>query len=60
MTKGEDAFASYSDNGIDTSEHCDGELCQFEQINDENEFKDTELEDLVMSGGPQQIRQLIL
>jgi hypothetical protein len=58
MTKGEDAFAS--DTGTDSNEHCDGEPCQFEQIDDENEFKDTELEDLVMTEGPQQILQLIL
>jgi hypothetical protein len=33
---------------------------QFEQIDDENEFRDTELEDLVRLEGPQQILQLIL
>jgi hypothetical protein len=60
MTKGEDAFASDSNIGIDSNEHCDGKLYQFEQINDENEFRDMELEDLVMLEGPQQILQLIL
>jgi hypothetical protein len=60
MTKGEDAFVSNSNTSIDSSEHCDGEPRQFEQIDDENEFKDTELEDLVMTEGPQQILQLIL
>ncbi len=51
-TKGEDAFASYSDIGTDNNEHYDGEPCQFEQIDDENEFKDIELEDLVSLEGP--------
>ncbi len=46
-TKGEDAFASDSDIGTDSSEHYDGEPHQFEQIDDENEFRDTELKDLV-------------
>jgi hypothetical protein len=53
MTKGEDAFASNLHTGIDGSEHYDGEPCQFEQIDDENEFRDTKLEDLVMTKGPQ-------
>jgi hypothetical protein len=42
-TKGENEFASDSDTSIDNSEHYDGELRQFEQIDDENEFKDIEL-----------------
>jgi len=54
MTKGEEyAYTLDSDIGIDSNEHCDGELCQFKQINDENEFRDVELEDLVMLEGPQ-------
>jgi hypothetical protein len=60
MTKDEDAYASNSDTGTNSSEHYDGEPRQFEQIDDENEFKDTELEDLVMTKRPQQILQLIL
>jgi hypothetical protein len=40
-TKGEDASASDSDIGIDSSEHYNGEPHQFEQIDDENEFRDT-------------------
>ncbi len=52
MTKGEDASTSDLDIGTDNNEHCDGELCQFKQIDDNNEFRDTELEDLVMSEGP--------
>ncbi len=39
------------DTGTNSNEHCDGELHQFEQINDEDEFRDTELEDLVMAEG---------
>jgi len=53
MTKGEDASASNSNTSIDNNEHYDGEPQQFEQINDENEFKDTELEDLMMAERPQ-------
>jgi hypothetical protein len=60
MTKGEDASTSDSDTGTDSNEHYDGEPCQFEQIDDENEFSDAKLEDLVMLEGPQQILQLIL
>ncbi len=53
MPKGGDASTSYLDIDIDNSEHCDGGLRQVKQINDENEFKDTNFEDLVMSEGPQ-------
>ncbi len=53
ITKGEDASASNSDTGINSNEHYDGELRQFEQIDDGNEFRDTEREDLVRSEGPQ-------
>jgi hypothetical protein len=59
-TKGENAFTLDLDIGTDSNEHSDGELHQFEQIDDENEFRDIELEDLVKSKGPQQILQLIL
>ncbi|CAM6019131.1 unnamed protein product [Sphagnum balticum] len=53
MTKGEDASALNSDVSTDSNEHCDGDPRQFEQMDDEDEFKDTELEDLVRSKGPQ-------
>jgi hypothetical protein len=59
-TKRENTFASNSNINIDNSEHCDEEPRQFEQIDDENEFKDTEMEDLVRSKGLQLILQLIL
>jgi hypothetical protein len=52
MTKGEDASASDSDIGTNGSEHCDGNPRQLEQIDDENEFRDTTLKDLVMIEGP--------
>jgi hypothetical protein len=52
-TKGEDAFTLDLDTGTNSSEHYDGEPRQFEQIDDENEFRDIELEDLVRSKGPQ-------
>jgi hypothetical protein len=60
MTKGEDASTSDSNIGIDSNEHCDGEPRQFEQIDDENEFRDTKSEDLMMLERPKQILQLIL
>ncbi len=52
MPKGVNAFVL--DLGIDIDsnehcEHCDGKSHQFEQIDDENEFRDIKLEDLVMS-----------
>jgi hypothetical protein len=49
MTKSEDVSTSNSDIDTNSSEHCDGEPRQFEQIDDENEFKDIELENLVMT-----------
>jgi hypothetical protein len=55
MTKGEDASALDSDVGTNSNEHCDGDLRQFEQMDDEDEFKDTELKDLVRLEGSQQI-----
>jgi hypothetical protein len=55
MTKGDDASTSDSNTGTDGSEHCDWESHQFKQIDCEDEFKDTKLEDLVRSEGPQQI-----
>ncbi len=60
MIKGEDASTSYLDVGTNSSEHCDGDPRQFEQMDNEDEFKDIELEDMVRSEGPQQILQLIL
>ncbi len=59
-TKWENASISDSDTGIDSSEHCDGEPRQFEQIDDENEFRDTEPKVLVRSEGSQLILKLIL
>jgi hypothetical protein len=53
MTKGEDASTPDLDIGIDSREHYDGEPRQFEHIDDENEFRDIELKDLVMSEGLQ-------
>jgi hypothetical protein len=55
MPKGVDVSASHLDTNTNNSEHCDGGLHKCEQIDDENEFRDTELEDLVMSERPQQI-----
>ncbi len=59
-TKRENTSTSNSNIGIDNSEHCDEEPRQFEQIDDENEFRDIEMEDLVRSKGLQLILQLIL
>jgi hypothetical protein len=60
MTKEDDASTSDLNTGTDGSGHCDSESDQMKQIKSENEFGDTELEDLVKSEGPQEILQLIL
>jgi len=60
MIKEDDASTSDSDTGIDGSGHYDSESNQVRQIKSENEFGDTELEDLVKLEGPQEILQLIL
>jgi hypothetical protein len=60
MPKGVDASASYSDPDTDNKEHCDGGPSQVEQIDDDNEFRDIEFEDLVLLEGPQLILQLKL
>jgi len=52
MTKENDASTSDSDTGTDGSGHCDSEFDQVKQIKFENEFGDTELEDLVKLEGP--------
>jgi hypothetical protein len=56
----DDASTSNSETGTDGSEHCEWDSHQLKQIDCEDEFKDTELEDLVESEGPQEILQLIL
>jgi hypothetical protein len=53
-----DALVSGSDS--DTDEDREGELQLVEPIDDESEFGNTELEDLVLLEGPQQILQLTL
>jgi hypothetical protein len=40
------------DTGTNSNEHYDGKPRQFEQIDDENEIRDTKLEDLMMAEGP--------
>jgi len=60
MTKGDDASTSDSDINTNGNEHYDWESRQFKQIDYEDEFRDTELEDLVRLEGPQEILQLIL
>jgi len=60
MTKEDDASTLDSDTGIDGSGHYDLESNQVRQIKSENEFGNTELEDLVKLEGPQEILQLIL
>ncbi len=51
---------SASDADIDDNERNDPESDQLKQIDDENEFGDTGLEELVKSEGPQEILQLII
>ncbi len=60
MTKEDDASTSDLDTGTDGSGHSDSESNRLQQIESEDEFRDTELEDLVKSEGPQEILQLIL
>jgi len=60
MTKEDDASTSDSDTCTNGSEHYDWESRQLKQINCEDEFRDTELEDPVRSERPQEILQLIL
>jgi predicted aspartyl protease len=60
MTKEDDASTLDSDIGTNGSGHCDSESNRLKQIECEDEFRDTELEDLVRLEGPQEILQLIL
>jgi hypothetical protein len=60
MTKEDDASTSDSDTGTNGNGHYDSESNQLKRIECEDEFRDTELEDLVRSEGPQEILQLIL
>jgi len=60
MPKGVDASASNSNTDTDNSEYYDGGPRQVKQIDDEEEFRDTKFEDLVMLEGLEQILQLIL
>jgi hypothetical protein len=60
MPEEDDASTLESETGTDGSEHCEWDSHQLKQINCEDEFKDTELEDLVKSEGPQEILQVIL
>jgi hypothetical protein len=46
MPKGIDAFVLDSNIDTDDSEHCDGKICQFEQIDDENELRDIDIRKL--------------
>jgi len=60
MPKGVDASALDSNIDTDNSEHYNGGPRQVKQIDDDEEFRDTKFEDLVMFEGPEQIMQLIL
>jgi predicted aspartyl protease len=60
MTKEDDASTSESDAGTDGSGHGDSDSDRLKQVECEDEFRDTEFEDLVKSEGPQEILQLIL
>ncbi|CAM6008223.1 unnamed protein product [Sphagnum balticum] len=60
MTKEGGLSTSASDVDIDDSERIDPESSQLKQIDCEDEFGDTELEELVKSEGPQEILQLII
>jgi len=60
MTKKDGSSTSTSDEDTNDSERSDPESNQLQQIDCENEFGDTELEELVESEGPQEILQLII
>ncbi|CAM6077042.1 unnamed protein product [Sphagnum tenellum] len=60
VTKEGASSTSDSDADTDDSEHCDLEPNQLKQIDCEDEFGDTKMEELVKSEGPQEILQLIL
>jgi hypothetical protein len=60
MTKKDGSSTSTSDEDTDDSERSDPESNQLQQIDYENEFGDTELEELVESERPQEILQLII
>ncbi len=59
-TKEDDAYTSDSDDDTDNSEYYESESNQLKQIDCEDEFKDSELEELVNSEGSQEILQLML
>jgi hypothetical protein len=52
VTKEDDASTSDSDTGTNSNEYYDSESNQLKQIDCEDEFGDTELEELVNSEGP--------
>jgi len=60
MIKKDGSSTSASDEDTDDSERSDPEPNQLQQIDCENEFGDTELEELMESEGPQEILQLII
>ncbi len=60
MTKEGGSSTSASNADTDDSERSDPESNQLKQIDCENEFGDTELEELVKLEGPQEILQLII
>jgi hypothetical protein len=60
MPKQVDARLTDSDDETDDEKHYDEGFQLVEPNNDENEFGNTELEDLVLAERPQQILQLIL
>jgi hypothetical protein len=60
ITREDDASTSDSDTGTDGSGHDNSDSNRLRQVECEDEFKDTELEVLVKSEGPQEILQLIL
>jgi hypothetical protein len=49
-----------SDSDTDADDDSDGGLQSVEPIDDKSEFRNTELEELVLKEGPQQILQLTL
>jgi hypothetical protein len=60
VNEGNDASTSDSNDDSATSEYYDSESNRLEQIDSEDEFMDTEFEELVSSEGPQEMLRLML
>ncbi len=60
VNEGDNVSTSDSDDDSNTSEYYDSECNRLEQIDPEDEFVDTDFEELVSSEGPQEMLRLML